>query len=262
MGWIEDIARPGGSRQLTHSTVDGDGVVRESWRDLLDQARAYAADTTLSEYTLARVIVSERGNAGTVELAAIAAADKRRAEEAGKSIIAHATGGTMRYGQQGGIRPVSTKFDPDVRHLRIARAVLSGAAGDPARGATLYFDPRDQLRMHLAGRRSLHPLVILDAWTYNRAIRNRRFEGGRWVADLGPKRRGGKEWIGPVAGIDPWRTMLLRDVADGDADQDARFAAARRVIESGGKHGGGTRAAGAGDLLVTGAAVALFLLGR
>lgn len=240
MGWRDDIDQPGGDVRLSTSRLDeATGVVREAPDELLAEARAVDASITLDEYTLARVIASEHASGAPAELACIGDADLNRAAADRLSLLDHVTGRTGRYGRQRTPRPVATSRDPRVRHLRAARALLSGEARGVARGAVRYFDPRTQLAMwNKAERTYCHPLAILESWTFRAPLQpvseRSTDDKGRVLCGVGKRRSGGQQWVGTIEGVDAYELMLLRP-ATGLIEQQARYAEAKALIESRGK---------------------------
>jgi len=110
---------------------------------------AASANLDLDTYTLARVISSEEGNSPVAHQLAIACATKNLADKYGAGIFDIACDGS--FGKQsGGVgsRPVSTWTDPYQGHVEIAKAVLSGAAGDVTGGAYQWVAPRAQDALH------------------------------------------------------------------------------------------------------------------
>lgn len=215
---------------------------------LLAEARRVVGDgLTLDEYTLARVIASEGGREPRPHQLAIGDADITRARAHGRSIFAHATGGSGRYGRQGygtPKRPVSTTVDPSRSHLEVARELLGGKAGWTG-GATAYYNPAVQyscwarptscVPRDVAGalNRNQHPLDVLEKWSYARAVSNcGRDPQQRYRCTLGPKSStAGMEWVGPLNGVDAYRLMLFRPTRG--PRHEELTAQARLVITSG-----------------------------
>lgn len=229
--------------QLTTSTAVG-GVVVQAPADLLSSARRTIPGMSLDEYTLARVISSEFGSGSRAAQLALADADCNRAESAGRTVTVHATGGTGAYGSQGvGGRPVSTARDPSVAHGRLAVEVLSGGVRGISRGATHYFDARAQWYCHsnpnaCKPRGSTkpglhqHPLAVLESWCFRRVRGKCGMDAsGRYVCAYGPRMGELAEWVGQIAGINPFDLMLLRPSPS--PSHAASYAAARKVIEAG-----------------------------
>lgn len=212
---------------VSRSVVTSAGDVQTAPSTLLGQARAHMPTLTLEEYTLARVVASELGNGRLAEQTAIADADATRARRGGKTLFAHTTGAAGTYGKQGAKRPVSTRLDPTLAHCQIARAVLTGASKGFARGAIMYFDPLVQLNQHNGGAHSLHPLVVLDKWVYNRPALNPRFVAGRYTAELGAAQPAGRyDWVGVIDGVRPTRLMLFAPISG----EPKNYNAARELI--------------------------------
>lgn len=224
-----------------------------------EAARAYAPDLTLDEYALARVVASEHGRGTPTEMGCIADASVNHA--AGAPLFAHVTAGRGFGAQEG--RPMSTRLPPGPRHIEAARAVLrrsffgalSPALQGVARSARRYISPRSQQGSFSEGSSKHCPaLVILERWTYAKEWANRS------RCELSATRgRGQLEWVGPIPGVDPWTLMLFRPAT---LAQDALYADARRVIESGGSYKGRLRPLGAAELLAVGALIAAAQLGR
>ena len=222
MGFLEDIgAAPATPTYPTRSN-----------------AVALVADLTLEEYALARVIYSEYGSGSPVELCCVGDATIGQARASGRELVDHITAGTGVFGSQGSggaggrKRPVSSARNPGPRHVRAALALLRGKlwglANPPARGiargARRYLSPHAQLASHRRNVAShCHPLVILERWTY-------ALPWGSTRCSLGDKRGTDQvEWVGPIAGVDAWELMLFRKATP---QQDALYAAARRLIDS------------------------------
>jgi hypothetical protein len=133
-----------------------------------------------------------------------------------------------------------------MRHLLAARAVLSGEARGIARGATRFFDPSQLDKLHHAyaqwvagGRQGEKPMIVscdalslLEAWcfdlgrdpaTTNSYPSSRNRQGNQTQA-----------WVGPIAGIDPWRLMLMKPMAVGE-EHRRRYQAAKPVILAAGR---------------------------
>lgn len=247
MSYLDDIARTPTSPRF----------------DSLEAAKRHFPDLTLDEYTLARVINSEHGRGGPVELVAIGDADVNKAQATGRSIFQHATGGSGQYGPQDNVRPVSSARSPGPRHVKAALAVTRGPARGIARGARRYFDPRVMdigYRAYRAGTStkviSCSALGVLEAWTFSRP----RCGGNRCCANglpvPAPNGSGQEEWVGPIHGVDAYELMLMRPKT---ADQAELYAMARQVITSRGRYSpAGQPGGGAGSGLV--AAVGLLAL--
>lgn len=177
-------------------------------------------------------------------------AEVNRANRRKISLTAHLTGRTGLYGPQGGVRPAATRQTSTLRHLAIARAVLSGDAKGIARDAERFFDPKVQDNQHAKYRRELaameaegrgetprrvhscQALGTLKAWSYD-LPRCRPF---RCCADGLPPRDADHgpdpdAWVGPIAGVDAYRLMLMRPSSYG-ADHDRAFAEATEIIAS------------------------------
>lgn len=246
MGFLEGfgdiIDADGGGTRLTTAGVGDDDVVDVAPGELARRAglKLGGQVVELEAYSLARVIASEHSSGSWAELLCIGDADLNRARAEGRSIVDHITGGSGLYGSQGSAgagarkRPVSSARDPHVRHLRAARLLLSGEARGWARGARRYFDPKAQLALWGTKSQSyMHPLDILDRWTYNRAVKaNGRDDEGRRTVELGPARAGGEEWVGPIANVDAWELMLFRPATDA---QDRQYQLAEAIIRTGGQ---------------------------
>jgi hypothetical protein len=230
----------------------------------LAAARAYDQGLTEAEYCLARVVASEAGNGTAMEQACIADATLNHAGgRTGAELVRHVTGGNG-FGEQGPSRPVSTRLGPAPRHIETALAVLRrrGLFGFLApemygcsRGAIRYFSPSGQAaRSSEEPEKNLPPLVLLEKWTFNKKVVNRA------ALELGPPGPGSGqlEWVGPIAGVDPWRQMFLRRSTFAQA---ALYADARKVIESRGGYKGIPPFVSPGDaLLVLGLVASLYML--
>ncbi|MCG8423959.1 MAG: hypothetical protein MJE77_39205 [Proteobacteria bacterium] len=223
--------RPIKERQrLNQSSVTRDGTVRESPNELLKQARRFDPAITLDELTGARLAASEYFGGTFNELCCIVDSELNRAERRRKSLFRSLTfRGT--FGRQGGERRASTRRDPQMRHLRAARAVLSGQKRGIASGAIQFFNPTVQLTMHqrwLAGnvkRRHCHPLVILERWCLDLP----------WAKDKGScvldRQRPGTrvlQWVGEIPGVDPTQLLLL---APGTRKFHRFYQATRKMLE-------------------------------
>lgn len=216
---------------------------------------------TRDEYTLARVIASEFGSGTAEEMAAIGDADLNRAERDGRSVYDHATRGNG-YGRQGEgspPRPVATRLAPSPRHIAVVFALMRQGVRGIAKGATQYFDPRDQdllNRQWSDGRRSMRvcpPLVQHERWAFGLSARTATV-AGRKVCELFGTRKPTLEWVGPIGGVDPWRLFLFRRATSRHAEL---FVEGQRVIRSRGTYRGADMAIltlalvlGAGAMLV------------
>lgn len=216
--------------------------------ETLAEARSVViGDLTADEYALARVIASEHSRGSPTELCCIGDADLNKSRASGRGIVDHITAGTGVFGSQGTAgatgrkRPVSSARPPGPRHVQAAIALirprLFGFFDPPARGvsrgARRYFDPRSQLASHKTGDPDhCHPLVILERWTYALPWANGATSGRAADCKLGTKRGNDQEeWCGPIPGVDAWELMLMRPSG---RQQDALYAAARKLIESNG----------------------------
>lgn len=227
------IARAPG-RLLTHSaSVDP--------ATLLAEAKQHDPAVTLDELAGARLCASEFGNGSPAELACIVDTARAQAQKLGQTLIRHAIGGKpgAEFGPQGGERPASTRLSPTMRHLAAARAVLSGELSGIARGAVRFFSPKSQdrsNRAYVAGeiktKHTCTALGILRAWSFDLPPCHR---GSRCCDDgLPPAAKPGPfllGWVGPIAGVDARRLLLLRPMAPG-ADHQAAYEAARVTIET------------------------------
>lgn len=221
--------------RLTMSTQDkSTGHVLQNPADLLAQARNVAPWIDAEVYSLARVVASENPTGTDAERVCIADSDALRASQAGQSILRFVTGTVGRYGGQGtGGRLQATSRDPALSHAVIAQAALLDHRGI-AKGATRYFDPRAQISLHLKGRAAhlptLHPLTVLEKWTYNKPCVSKKFNSaGKYVCELGKRVGRGEEWVGPIAGVRPTVLMLFRAATE---EQDDRYAQAKQIIET------------------------------
>lgn len=224
------IATGASSVRCSRSTVSEAGTVTPTPDALLAQARAIVPGLARDAYALARVIASEFGNGTTAEQACIGDADINRAQRAGMNLFDHiARGGA--FGRQGtGGRVVASSQDPMLSHVVLAQALLAGEARGIAAHGTTYFDPFVQLDGHNAGKRYLHPLVVLEKWTYNKPAQALRMAGGRYVCDLGPAASSGQmEWVGVIDGVRPTRLMLFRPRT---AAQEKNTTSARAVLQA------------------------------
>jgi hypothetical protein len=232
---------------LTRSTVDRRGAVRESPAKLLAEARRAARDEsiTLDELAGARLAASEYGGGTPIELAAIVDAELNRAQAAGRSLFESLTRGAG-FGRQGqgSKRPASTRLDPEFRHLWAARAVLVGFARGISRGAVAFFNPGVMDRLHSAtkaGRTTIptscDALDLLELWSFDRP---RLTDSKACPFDRTKVGRSTHAWVGPIAGVDAWRLMLLAPMATGPEHLGA-YVAARQVIERGRALAGGQK---------------------
>lgn len=212
--------------------------------ETLEEARELVRDLTPDEYALARVINSEADSRPTIEQACIADATVNDARARGKGLFAYITGGTGAFGEQGGVHKQSSARPPGPRHVEVAlctvrtRATVLPFVAPPfagiAKGARQYLNPRvqDVLNKRDGSSTACPPLAILESWTYSRKIVSREDNG----CQLATKRGGGQlEWVGPIAGVDPWNLMLMRPAT---AAQDRLYAEAVKVIESRGSYKG------------------------
>ncbi len=221
------------TRQLT-------AAVSFSSLALLAEARELVPDVELDEYTAARLCASEHGRGSPAELACVVDSEVGRAARRHQSLTAVLTGGTGTYGPQGGDRPASTRQHPNLRHLAAARAVLSGELRGIARGATRFFNPKQQDRMHRRWKAGLTSTVhscsalgVLRAWCFDLPPCRK----GRRCCDDGspPIGNPGTEtmaWVGPVDGVDPFRLLLLRPEPAGP-ELERAFEAAAAVVRQG-----------------------------
>lgn len=161
-------------------------------------AAAIGRPLSLAAYTLARYMTSEVGGGTPEEMVAVGQAAVNQARLRGypdvnKLLLSNP--GTREanrgwYGpiHAGGVssspygRWASTSKDPHLLALLLADLVLSGQAGDFAQGATSQYgleylsDPKGKVTGHAAE---------------------------------------GKYWVGPLAGVDHWRTFLFRQYPKG-----------------------------------------------
>ncbi len=221
--------------RLTVSRMDRAGNVLEPPAELLAQARKRFPTLTLTEYTAARLAMSEWGRGPDVALQCIIDAELNRAEARGISLTEHLTSANT-YGRQGakkGLgrkRKAATSADPYLRHLAAARAVLAGGARGISQGARIFFDPVTQMDQHkkwLAGetdRRHCPPEVILARWSYNLDWNH---QAGHCHLKKSRHSRPTLEWVGPIDGIDPLRLMLLRPATEHHREQ---YVAARALL--------------------------------
>jgi hypothetical protein len=157
-------------------------------------AAGFDVDLSLEAYTLARYLQSEVGTTRIEESVAVAEAAVNRAALEGGSVLnvllyRPGTG----YGHYGPIHGVgtgtstapygrwaATSQDPTLKALLIAQLVASGESGDFAQGADDQDGPEAWVSQ---GQTALH--------NYVRRLASR-----------------GKYWVGPLPGIDHWRTFL------------------------------------------------------
>lgn len=202
-------------------------TIIQSPTELLEQARRYDPAITLDELTGARLAASEHGSGSFTELCCIVDAELNRAKRKGKSLYKSLTYKNT-FGKQGKTRRASTRRDPRMRHLLAARAVLSGKARGISQEATRFYDPRVQLsaykrwRAGKSDRRHCHPLVILERWSFDLPWAKKPCRLNRHKPGSHPQ-----EWIGPIAGVDPVRLMLMRPAT---AEHKEQYEAARKVI--------------------------------
>lgn len=227
-------------RRLTMSTLDGANRVVQADAELLEQAHRVDSSVTLDELTAARLIASERGDAGsTIEWCCIVDAEVNRAQRAGKSLHDSLTRGAG-FGEQGHLRPASTRLDPSEGHLAAARAVLSGEARGIARGAVRFYDPHDEdvlarrYEAWLAApnttkrvARTCDALTILERWSFGYPFSGVGCELNRTRigADNEPQ-----AWVGPIPGVDAWRLMLFVPMPASDPRHRAAYEAARDLL--------------------------------
>ena len=216
-------------QRINRSDQDENMTVIQSPTELLAQARRYDPTITLDELTGARLAASEHGSGSFTELCCIVDSELNRAQRRGKSLYKSLTYKDT-FGKQGKTRRASTRRDPRMRHLLAARAVISGKARGISQGATRFYDPKAQLSAYKrwkagkSNRRHCHPLVILERWAFDlpwaktkkRCRLNRRKPGRR-----------PQQWVGPIAGVDPIRLMLM---GPGGAEHKERYESARRLI--------------------------------
>lgn len=231
-GWVAIVERTP-RRMLT----TGRGLVVD---ELLEQARQVDPSITEDELTAARLAASEHYRGSPQELACFVDVELTRARERGLTLTEHLAP-SGRYGPQGGPRTAATRGNASTRHLAAARAVLGGAAQGIARGATRFFDPRAQDRLHRAWKRgsghvhSCRAEGTLKAWCFDVPHCERTAERTRrCCADGMPPagRQGGRsllEWVGAIPGVDAYRVLLLRPSTGGIAHRQ-RYESARRLI--------------------------------
>jgi len=154
----------------------------------------FGAPVSLEDYTLARYMQSEVGNYTIEERVAVGEAAVNRAANEGGSILNlllyRGGSGSGHYGPIHGIgtgtstapygRWAATTSDPTVLTLMLAQLVMSGDSGDFSNGA----DDQD-------GPEAWIPQGQAALVSYVRKIA-----------------RSGKYWVGPLPGVDPWRTFL------------------------------------------------------
>lgn len=229
MSIVSEIrALPVGPR-VSRSTVSGSRVL-ERPEELLEQARAHDDGLlSLDEYTAARIAASEVGR-GVVMAAAVVDVMRNR----GRDLTAIATRGHG-YGRQGTRRPVSTALDPGPRHIGVATAVLDGPLRGIARGATHFFAPATQTRLHerwVSGQshrvHSCDGPSLLEAWAYDYPPLEGRLRCPFNRAVPGPHPL---EWVGPIPGVNPNKLLLMRPSHIGD-EHRRRYEAARAAITS------------------------------
>lgn len=233
----------------------------------LEKALTYDAGLTRDSYALARVVASEFGQGEPTEMCCIADAIVNHADARGLSLFDHITERTGQFGSQGhgSNRKMSSKLDPGPRHVEAALAIVRrgffGALPPPlrgvAKGAYQFMDPKAQTSSNADdAARNCPPLAVLESWTYARKILTHT--GGCELAD---QRGGGQlEWVGPIPGVDAYQLMLFRAAT---AQQDALYAAARRVIESRGSDPGQVLPLGPVELVtLAGLVAAAWLLSR
>jgi hypothetical protein len=206
---------------------------------LLAEARGSDRDVTLDELTAARLVASEHGRGTPIEMACVVDAELNRATAAGKTLTRHAAP-TGQYGRQEGVRPASTRLNPTLRHLTVARCVLRGQLRGVARGAHRFWNPLQQERSYRdfkAGKvdhpHSCSALGLLRAWSFDlRPCRKGRRccdDGQPPVGNPGPNTEG---WVGPIGGVDAMRLMLMKPMKVGD-DHTRAFESARDLIVKG-----------------------------
>lgn len=234
-------------------TITGD--VRESPALLLGLARRVAPWLDADTYALARVIASELGDGSLAERAAIADADANRAQAAGRDLAHHvAPRGT--FGRQGsGGRVIASSQDPSLAHCELARAIVHGSARGFAHGATVYFDPLVQWNGHKAGKKYLHPAVIVEKWTFNKTANGCTMSGGRYTCTLSAAQAGGQlEWVGEIDGVRAHRLMLFKRATN---QQATMYANAQAVVHA---VVGGVTLPQVGMLAIVGIGFGAFLL--
>ncbi len=237
------LAEPGHPRltvRLTRSTVV-DGTVQESPNDLLIQACHVDPFINLEELTGARLAKSEHGSGSFTELCCIVDSELNRARRKGISLYRSLTK-RNRFGKQEAGRPASTRLDPTVRHLLAARAVLGGKARGVSRGSTRFFDPLSMEKQHrryrdwVAGGRqgekpgivSCDALGLLEVWSFDYAKKG----GNRCPPDRSRTGNDTLAWVGPIAGVDPTRLLLMKPMKPGP-EHTRRYQAARDVLRRG-----------------------------
>lgn len=222
------------------STLDRTNRVVQSDAEMLDQAHHIDPAVTLDELTAARLIASERGEVGsTVEWCSIVDAEVNRAQRAGKGLHDSLTRGAG-FGEQGHLRPASTRLDPFEGHLAAARAVLSGEARGISRGAVRFFDPHDEdviARRYAAWlaaptkttrvARACDAMTILERWSFGYPFTGVGCELDRSRVGADNETQA---WVGPIPGVDAWRLMLFAPMAASTPHHNAAYEAARDFI--------------------------------
>lgn len=188
-----DSSRVGPSTRTT-KTASGYTVV-----DGEPSTLAASAGLSLDVYALARMICSEYGSGSSAELLALAETTRNRARTAGVSIFSLLTRSSSseragKFGEQLGCW-ASTRLDPNGRHAAAARAALEEGTSLVGAGDD-FFDPRAQN----AGTQLGHAL---------------RQTAADYVSARAAE---GRQWIGPIDGINAYKLMVFAPGYGSDAD--------------------------------------------
>jgi hypothetical protein len=180
---------------------------------------------SMATYIMARNIASEvDSGAPGVEHLVIGEALLNRAQTSGDPITKIAMWNGRYFAQQSGSNPaVATARDPNWEDIVAAEYVMAGMSGGVSRGATHYFGPRAQDRMHklwLACQKG-------DKAACER-IGNRRYT--KDAAEVIRRWSKWGRWVGHVPGIDIRSQMFFRD--DRPSDAQTLAAALTAVRES------------------------------
>lgn len=234
---MQEPALVDGNKRINRSQ-HVDGKVVQSPDELLAQARQYAPSITLDELTGARLIASEHDSATATEASCIVDSEANRAKRRGRSLFDSLTRGHG-FGKQGRERPASTRLDPTLRQLWLVRQVLFGPTRGISRGAVRFFDPVSMWRMNYRYRRWLEngrigkkPAIVscngwtlLEAWSFDYGKQGK----SRCPPDRTKTGPNTLAWVGPIAGVDATRLLLMKPMPLG-AKHTEMYEAARKLL--------------------------------
>ena len=175
------------ARTSADATYPAAGFVPCSPESLRQAAsKAVGMSVSLNEYALARNIHSERGSGSVEEWVVIGEVARNEAWRRKISVAQLLLLNRYKINAFGTLdqgRWASTKQDPTVGEILVAKFILSGRTGNFAQGATSYIDPD-----------SMGGESRLISWITD------RFSSGRWA------------WVGQLPGVPVRRTFAMRPV--------------------------------------------------